>query len=94
MSIEETQSITATHLARNIAQTIDAVRMSRTTVLITKGAKVIAQLSPPPKTGLSVQGLIDLLKSLPGLTPQDSKQLADEVKKIRTAAKLADNPWD
>jgi len=68
--------------------------MSRTTVLITKGAKVIAQLSPPPKTGLSVQGLIDLLKSLSGLTPQDSKQMADDVKKIRTAAKLADNPWD
>jgi len=94
MRIEETQCISATDLARNMAQTIDAVRMSRTTVLITKGTKVIAQLAPPPKIGLSMQGLIGLLKSLPGLSPTDSQQLANDLKTIRSSAKLPANPWD
>ena len=94
MRPEVTESITATALARNMAQTIDNVRMTRTSVLITKGTKVIAKLSPPPKNGLSVNGLIGLLKSLPKLSSNDSLQMSENIRKVRTAAKLPENPWE
>jgi len=94
MRIEETQCISATDLARNMAQTIDAVRISRTTVLITKGTKIIAQLAPPPKIGLSMQGLIGLLKSIPGLSATDSQLFTNDLKTIRSSAKLSANPWE
>lgn len=94
MRPEITESITATVLARNMAQTIDNVRMTRTSVLITKGTKVIAKLSPPPKKGLSVNGLVELLKSLPKLSANDSLQMSENIKMVRAAAKLPENPWE
>ncbi len=94
MRLEKDISITATELARNISKTIDSVRMSRTSLLITRGSQVIAKLSPPPKQGLSVAALIDLLKSLPALDKQDSKQLYQDIQNIRSAATLPDNPWE
>ena len=57
MHVKEIESISATTLARNVSQTIDNVRISRTNILITKGNKVIAELSPPPKKGLSIHRL-------------------------------------
>jgi len=94
MRTGEIESITATALARNIAQTIDNVRMNRTSVLITKGSKVVAKLSPPPKEGLSIHELIGLLNSLPKLTSQDSLRMSEDINRIRAAAKLPDNPWE
>ncbi|MBE9549825.1 MAG: hypothetical protein IMF09_10510 [Proteobacteria bacterium] len=94
MKVAETQQISATDLARNMAWTIDDVRISNTTVLITKGTRVIAQLSPPPKSGLSVQGLIKLLEAMPGLASTDAKQFSDDINTVRKAAILGSDPWD
>jgi len=94
MRHEATESITATALARNMAQTIDNVRITRTSVLITKDAKIIAKLSPPPKKGLPINGLVSLLKSLPKLNTNDSLELSESIKKVRSTAKLPGNPWE
>ena len=94
MRIEEQKSISATTLARNVSESIDDVRISRKSVLITKGKKVIAQLSPAPKSGLSIQGLQRLLRSLPKLSSNDASQLNEDLKTIRNSAKLPGNPWE
>ncbi len=94
MRSEITESITATLLARNMAQTIDNVRMTGTSLLITKGTKVIAKLSPPPKSGLPVNQLVNLLKSLPKLSDGDSLKMSKNIQSVRAAAKLPGNPWE
>lgn len=94
MRIEEQKSISTTTLARNVSESIDDVRISRKSVLITKGKKVIAQLSPAPKTGLSIQGLRRLLSSLPKLSSNEASQLDEDLKNIRASAKIPENPWE
>ncbi len=94
MRTHEAQQISATELARNMAQTIDDVRISRNTVLITKGTRVIAQLAPPPLTGLSMQGLIRLLAYMPSLNAGDAQRFSEDLETIRKNTPLAANPWD
>ncbi len=94
MRSEPTEKVTATVLARNMAKTIDDVRITRSSILITKGSRVIAKLSPPPKKGLSVEGLIGLLNSLPKLGAKDSLQMSEELKRAKAVANLPENPWD
>ncbi len=91
---ENIETVTSTALARNMAQTIDRVRMTGTSVFITKGTKVVAELTPPPKSGLPVDKLIHLLKSLPKLRSGDSLQFSADIKKVRAATKALDNPWE
>ena len=93
MRSEIIERISATELARHVAQTIDNVRINRNSLLITRGAKVVAKLSPPPKNGLSVRGLISLLKSLPKLTPSDTLSMKNDISKVRAEAKLPENQW-
>lgn len=94
MREDSTESITATELARNVSQTIDNVRINRKSILITRGKKVIAKLSPPPQKGLSINGLIGLMGSLPALEDEDIVQMSNDMKMARDSAKLPESPWE
>jgi len=81
-------AITATELVRNLSVAIDKVRMTGNT----KGSQTVAELSPPPKPGLPINKLADLLKSLPKLG-DDASAMAKDLDNIRRQANLPENPW-
>jgi len=87
------ESVTATELVRNLAGVIDRVRISGQSLYITKGTQTVAELSPPPKSGCSIEQLVDVLSSLPKLD-QDASAMAADIKKIKGAASIPENPWD
>jgi len=86
-------SITATELVRNLSFIIDKVRMTGHSLYITKGSQTVAELSPPPKLGLPINKLSELLKSLPKLG-EDVSAMTRDLEKIRRNTGLPDNPWD
>jgi antitoxin (DNA-binding transcriptional repressor) of toxin-antitoxin stability system len=86
-------SITATELVRNLSFIIDKVRLTGHSLYITKGSQTVAELSPPPKPGLPINKLSELLKSLPKLG-EDVSAMTRDLEKIRRNTGLPDNPWD
>lgn len=87
-----TDTISVTELVRNLSTVIDNVRISGVSLYVTKGTQIVAKLDPPPKAGLSINGLISILESLPGLEA-DAPVMADTIKNIREKAELPSNPW-
>ncbi len=85
-------TITATELVRNLSVAIDKVRMSGHSLHITKGSQTVAELNPPPKSGLPVNKLVRLLKSLPK-SGGNASDMSKDLKNIRRQANLPDNPW-
>ena len=85
--------ITATELARNVAMSIDRVRMSGYSLYITKGSQIIAELCPPAKTGFPIEKLADLLNALPKLG-EDVGNFTKDINNVRQRAVLPGNPWD
>jgi len=86
--------VTATELARNLATSIDRVRISGRSLFITKDKRIVAELRPPPRAGFPVSELPSLLISLPKLGKEDSKQMAKDLDKTRKLATLPASPWD
>jgi len=86
-------TITATELVRNLSVAIDKVRLTGQSLYITKGSQTVAELSPPPKSGLPINKLADLLKSLPKLG-DDTSVMAKNQEAIRRQARLPNNPWE
>jgi hypothetical protein len=93
MGIEAHESITATELVRNLSGCIDKVRITRRSLYITKGTQTVAELSPPPKSGLPIEKLGELLAMLPRLG-DDAAAMEADIKAIREQASLPGNPWD
>ncbi len=91
MHINET--ISATTLVRNLAEAVNHVRNTGKSISITKGKQSIAILAPPPKAGLSVDQLINMIERLPSLE-QDCDDFSEDLNKIRNATGLPDNLWD
>lgn len=87
-----TQTINATDLVRNFSSTIDQVRISGRPLLITKGAKAVAELRPPPKVGFPVMRLQELFESLPTLGKEQKGMLRDVVK-VRKKSGLPKDSW-
>jgi antitoxin (DNA-binding transcriptional repressor) of toxin-antitoxin stability system len=87
------KKITATELARNIASSIDQVRISGQPLYITKGSKTVAELCPPPQSGYPVEKLAELLASLPRLD-EDAESLSKDIRRIKKQAAIPDTPWD
>ena len=85
-------TISTTELVRNLAGIIDNVRLTGSTLYVTKGTLTVAKLSPPPKSGLSISKLISLIESLPRLGA-DAPAMANDIKSIRNKAILPENPW-
>ena len=85
-------TIKATDLVRNLSSTIDQVRISGKPLLITKGAKAVAELRPPPKVGFPVLRLQELLESLPTLGKEQKAMLRDLVN-VRKKSGLPKDPW-
>jgi len=86
-------TITATELVRNLSVVIDQVRMTGNSLYITKGSQTVAKISPPPKPGLAMNELSNLLRSLPTLG-EDAKGMEADLINLRRQADLPNNPWD
>ena len=86
------KSITATELARNLSAAVDQVRFSGQGLLITKGSRVVAELSPPPYSTMTNSGLAELLRSLPKIS--DGEGMAKDIQLIKSNASLPPNKWD
>jgi len=93
MSVDVHETVSATELVRNLSTLIDKVRISGRSLYITKGSQTVAELNPPPKTGLLIGELGQLLTSLPTLG-KDAHTLAEDVKRIREQGQLPENSWD
>ena len=87
------QRITATELARNLANVIDQVRMSRTRMTITKGSHDVAQLVPVTGNGTTLADLHALLVNTP-LPTTEQQSYSQDIQIIRDAASLPDSPWE
>lgn len=92
MTKPASDTITATELVRNLSVAIDKVRMTGHSVYITKGSQTVAELSPPPKSGLPINKLAGLLNALPKLG-DDAAALAKDLENIRCQANLPESPW-
>ncbi len=86
-------TITATKLVRNLAAAVNQVRNTGKSLSIVKGKQLIAVLAPPPKQGLSVNQLIEMLGNLPPLEDKN-QQFSKDLQKVRKAAELPDSSWD
>jgi len=93
MGADVHETVSATELVRNLSALIDKVRISRRSLYITKGSQTVAELSPPPKSGLPIEELGQLLTSLPTLG-KDAHTLSEDIKRIREQGQLPGNPWD
>lgn len=93
MPQESPESITATELARNVSSSIDRVRITRKSLHVTKGSQTVAELCPPPKRGLPIEQLPNLLASLPKLG-DDSKAFERDLAKARSKAAFPEPAWD
>ncbi len=93
MSVDLHETVSATELVRNLSVLIDKVRISNRSLYITKGSQTVAELSPPPKSGLPISELGRLLESLPRLD-DDAEALLTDMDAIRTQGELPENPWD
>lgn len=92
MKARKRESISATELARNLASTIDHVRLSGQVIDITKGKQIVAQLTPVATNGFSIEQLEEFFQTLPHL---DDQSMARDLKKIRDHANLPDDTlWD
>ncbi len=85
-------TMTATELVRNLSAAIDRVRVTGYSLYITKGAQTVAELKPPPKSGLPINRLAVLLNSLPK-SGDDAATMSRDLERIRHHANLPENPW-
>jgi len=88
------ETITATDLARNLASTIDQVRLSGQVIDITKGNQTIARLIPAPHTGFPISQLKNFFQELSHLGNKSSERMASDLKTIRDNATLPGSPWE
>lgn len=87
-------SITSTDLARNLASTIDQVRLSGQIIEITKGNQTVAQLIPAAHKGFPVAQLKRFFQELPHLDGKSKTRFASDLKTIRDNATLPGSPWE
>ena len=87
------QRITTTELARNLANVIDQVRISRTRMTITKGNQEVAQLVPAVGNGATLADLQVLLDSSP-LSADEKRAFSKDIETIREAGELPESPWE
>lgn len=88
------ETITSTDLARNLAGTIDKIRLSGHAIDITKGNQIVARLVPAAQKGLPMEKIESFFQNLPSLDPKDKQLLANDLKTIRDNASLLDTPWE
>ena len=93
MGIKVHETVTATELVRNLSVLIDKVRISNRSLYITKGSQTVAELSPPPKSGLPIADLGRLLASAPGLGG-DAATFTEDMNTVRAQGQLPESPWD
>lgn len=87
------ESITVTELARNLATVIDRVRISSTQVSITRGSQTVAKLSPVTQPGMTLGGLLDVLKSS-ALSADEQQSFAADMQSVHTSATVPPSSWE
>lgn len=93
MTRETHNTISTTELVRNLPAAIDRVRLDRRPLVITRGRRTVAELTPPPQGGYPVSKLAQLLESLPKLG-EDALGMADDLARVRRHAPMPGSPWD
>jgi antitoxin (DNA-binding transcriptional repressor) of toxin-antitoxin stability system len=87
------ESISITHLARNLADVVNRVlyRGERFTVL--RGNRPVVELVPPP-SARRLGDLPAILSGLPRLDPADAEGFGVDVQRARDELPPARDPWD
>ena len=89
-----TEPISATQFSRNVATYLDHVRHTGETVIITKGSRIVAELTPPQPSGLPIAELASLIAHAPKLG-DCAQSMIEDLQKIRHASNNnLENPWD
>ena len=87
-----TAKISATELVRNLSGIIDQVRISRTSMTITKGNQDVARLVPILSSHMSLADLNQLLKA-DRLSREEKKSFQKDIETLAQQAVLPDSPW-
>ena len=88
------ETITSSDLARNLASTIDQVRLSGQVIEITKGNQTVAQLIPAAHKGFPIAQLKIFFQQLSHLGKKDNLRMMNDLQKIRDNATLPGSPWE
>ena len=86
--------ISATEAARNLSDILNRLRYAGEHFEIVRNGEVIANLDPAAATASTVGDLRELMRSLPPLDPEDAAEWQDQLRQIRTEAKMPPSPWD
>ena len=87
------QRISATDMARNLANVIDQVRITQTRMTITKGGHDVAQIIPIAGNGTTLADLQALVTNSP-LSVAEQLAFSKDMQTIREAAALPESPWE
>jgi prevent-host-death family protein len=91
------QTITATTLSRNFSDFLNQVRYQGVTLEITRGAEVIARVSPPEKSasaGYPIDQLDRLLASAPRLSDQEADDFLNDIHAGVGVLHTESDAWD
>jgi prevent-host-death family protein len=89
------KTITATELARNLADYLNRVSYRGESFVVQRGGRPVAELRPAPR-GVRGADVIARYRSLPHLTPAEATALGQEIENARAALEsiAVENPWD
>lgn len=90
------KTLTVTEMSRRFAEYINRVAYRGERFILTKGNKPVAEIRPLPR-GVTGAELIERLRSVPRLTPEEAEAFGRDIdearKKMGTIADLRD-PWE
>jgi antitoxin (DNA-binding transcriptional repressor) of toxin-antitoxin stability system len=86
--------ISATDFARGLSDYLNQVQYLGQTLDIARGKKIVARISPVAhQDGYPIETLGQFLASGPTLSAQERRDMANDVKDIRSTVKAKADPW-
>jgi prevent-host-death family protein len=88
-------TITATELARKLADYLNRVSYRGETFVVHRGGRPVAELRPAPR-GILGKDFLARYRTLPHLTPDEAVSMGDDIDQARTdlAHDPLANPWE
>lgn len=89
------RSVTATELARNLAEYLNRVAYRGESFVVQRGSRAVAELRPVP-SGIRGADFLARYRSLPHLTPTEAAALAQDIDAARKELGQipVGSPWD
>lgn len=95
MKQPDMERITATEAARNFSDLLNRVKYQGARFEITRGNDVVAHILPATASAPgTIEDLLRVLDSGPGLEPGDAERWAGEVEAMRRDMKVPDTQWE